>query len=377
MSATTAWQTAYISTTLADVNVDGYVDVGLSDVSSSIPGALDQVVYSSAQLLDDLPKGLTNITTSFQSFYDEFMAWVDDPSYYEDNKIWVEGPGRWDYEVVCDWFSWGINFPEYECWLEWEWVDGPEFWSYAHFNQDGYRLAKAIAKILSGDPDASVWKAVDILEQVFGVDIGGWNFDIPLPGIDPDVHVGYSLILAIASTEDIRTNQTPTCITSDYHNRRFADFLVSSSFNSRINDYLETRDVLNWEGVVSAYNEGLMLLDNDKWTDNRYAFVDGFGWFDARHATLGFGIGFNYGEHSIKRFESIWESLQEGGILGGGCTSAFIREDIYSNHVGARAGAAYRNDRSNTPAEHMRSEINAALLNQTTARAVLIAEGAL
>lgn len=263
--------------------------------------------------------------------------------------------------------------------------DGDEYWSYDHFNQDGWELSKTVTGLLNGDSSFTASDAILILERIFGVDFGGWGFGISLPGsIGADISLVYTLMLGIDSTEDVRTNKTPTCILNvlvAYHEGKFNQFIDPSDFDTAINDYMDTIARYGPSsppgGLPSAYDEvKALLLDNGFWavTPDRYAFVEGFGWFDARHATLGFAIGYNWhsADRVIKTFETFWENRQE---KQGFCRSAWVREDIYSNHIGSRAGDSYHDNATKTPGELMRDEIGAPLLGRGATIAELIADG--
>ena len=169
----------------------------MPQLGESIPGAMDQIVYAPAELYEYEPLGSAAIDDNVTEFLDQFRAWVDDPSYFQDNAIWVEDPGHWDYEVECDWYYWG-DFPEIECTTVPVWVDGDEYWSYAHMNQSAVQLAEALGWENPVFPSAISLEGGNIIEQVFGQifgvgvfggvlsggGIGGWEIEIGLDGDD-------------------------------------------------------------------------------------------------------------------------------------------------------------------------------------------------
>lgn len=370
-----SWPTTSLVIDLDDVNVDGFVDLKLHDIGAVVPGGLDQIAFSSGEVLNLNPKGQLNITADKQQFFDEFSAWVDNPDYYEENAVWV--PGYWDESTECEWVYYeSQDVWQFECTIYTVYNYG--YWSYDHLNDQGRGLAGIIEGVLAGDPLASIGSAVDVLENVLGVEIGGWDFGIPLPGgIDATFDASSLVLLVIASTQDVETGQTPQCILSDlqgsggYHGRRVAQYLSPQTFNPTINNYLT-----NWRhdpaDPLGVYNTEGMVTDGSWNVSPRYTWVDGFGWFDARHATLGFGIQYTDGAIALALFESTWENLQ--GVQGR-CQSANIREDIFSNRIGAIAADAYEETPSISQAEHMRNAIGVSLLSQTGAIAALVAEG--
>ncbi len=348
------WPMALLGIARTDINIDGFVDLVISDIDYFIPGSSIQFVYSSGELFNETPQAVIPLTAEIQQFQEDFEAWTDDPNYFDNNAVWVEEPGYWAFELECEIFWWGSS-PEWDCEYVPVWVDGDEYLDYSAFNQDALDLAIAIGRILAGDT-VTVADVIKILERVFGVKIGGWNFGGWLPG---GVSLGasdlYSFSLSLESTRNVITGETPACIANNIE-----------YFQARINNYLEPDDfVLRIDQVITQYSLADLTGSsaNPIWNHETYTYMYGlpvtnaisgdFGFFDARHATYAFKLGEQTSQATaaVILFEFWWELRQAARGL---CQTAGLLEDIVSNHVGAKTAERYDTNPGNkTPGQHM------------------------
>lgn len=93
--------------------------------------------------------------------------------------------------------------------------------------------------------------------------------------------------------------------------------------------------------------------------------------------TVGYKVAIDGEGHAISVFEVIWETQQD---RYGGCGSAFIREDIVSNHIGAKARERDDADGSimisaGMHAEDIIEEYLGSIVSESTARAALVSSG--
>ena len=171
VSIASSWTSVAVELFLQDFNMDGFVDIATQNISTVIAGTIDQIVFSSAQVLINRPTGTTAIDSELQDFMAETANWLADPNYFENNKIWIpEIPGYWDWEYVCQ-FQWGGQ--GWDCGWEQVWIEGtPGYWSYDHFNQDALTFCSTMAEIEAaggmtpGSPQASTIQQV--YDKIFG-----------------------------------------------------------------------------------------------------------------------------------------------------------------------------------------------------------------
>ena len=315
LSTAHGWPVVPSAVDLADLNIDGYLDVLVRDLGTVIPGAADYAVYAPAAIFESTPRGRLALDSNLDAFLDEFSQWVDDRQYYDNGAIWTPGESYWEEETDCD-LEWTWQGWQWVCTTYWTWVEEPPYWSYEHFHQGGLGLAREIQKILDGAVGASMPAVKAKLEQILGVTIGGWDFGIPFPGgIDGEITIFGTLMMAIISTRNEKTNETPACISQN-----------PAYYQDRINRYLEPNDIQSDMDVhmsASLFN----VIDSIYWQPNkpRYNYVSilgplvGFGFFDAKHAATAYLLGNNDLAFELEEF---WESIQA-------CQSGEILEDIY------------------------------------------------
>jgi hypothetical protein len=179
-NAASGWPISGIEPVLHDVNVDGFVDIGLRDVDSVAGGAPDHIVYSPGQLLQAQPKGIRPLDSSLIQFAENTLDYMVDSDFFADNaptyyyQVWI-------WYASCPAFS----FPDLESYY-WSWFSGcyidyiylsGVFADYSVFSQEAISIwtndYQAVNGYLtSSDAMEAIEEAVaDILASV----IGGWD----------------------------------------------------------------------------------------------------------------------------------------------------------------------------------------------------------
>lgn len=77
-----AWPQSTINAFRGDFNADGYFDLNLRGVRSTIPGAFDQLVFASAASGSG-PSAVRAMDADFRAYFKEAYEWISDPSYFE------------------------------------------------------------------------------------------------------------------------------------------------------------------------------------------------------------------------------------------------------------------------------------------------------
>ena len=97
------WQeSTAIQLILGDFNIDGIIDVLVSDIGQVIANARDQIVYVPNQT-GILQLTLKSIDDTFISFVETVAKWVANPNYFEDNAPLIQQ--QVGTETVTEWYS--------------------------------------------------------------------------------------------------------------------------------------------------------------------------------------------------------------------------------------------------------------------------------
>jgi len=161
-----SWQAAAIQLIFDDLNADGFLDILLKDLASTISGALDQMLFAPGEILSYQPQGTKAVDAYLKQFIDEVAAYQLNDSYFVDNAELVE-TGYWAWEVECELFLWG-DFWEWLCYSYPVWV---EYWyyDYSGFNADAVDVWEAVEDYNNGVGSYQVvW---EIFESLFGVEL--------------------------------------------------------------------------------------------------------------------------------------------------------------------------------------------------------------
>lgn len=251
-----------------DVNVDGHVDVGLSDLGTIITGAEDQIVFSSGEIYRTAPLGIREIDQDLIGFSSDLLEYYNDENYFLANSQEVEDNGHWETTYECEWV--------YEMWQQWElecdtyveWVDGLEYTIYPGINDEAADVWEAIDSFVSSQGTIDAIK--DIFQVVFGVPVGGGTFceAFGMTGTLCE-QLRINLIMAVLSK---MVEQSPPSNDAVYLTRHRVGFV------GPYHVAIEYRDPIGIKHVLSAGPSGTIPLgdlnaENDRASDllNVYA----------------------------------------------------------------------------------------------------------
>jgi len=111
LAAAQAWSKAKIATVLSDFNLDGYVDVFLKDLSSTINGVKDQLVFSSGAPFNGRAQTVTDIDKDFKATFSSTANWIVDKDFFRKNvKVVVRWQLVWRYSCYYSW-----RYERYAC----------------------------------------------------------------------------------------------------------------------------------------------------------------------------------------------------------------------------------------------------------------------
>lgn len=97
------WPAAAVELVLDDLNLDGFADIVVRELSNVIAGAVDQIIYASGQILNPTPQGLKAIDQQFKKFLDDARNWTSNPNYFEENAPIIAVP-VYVYVPYCYWY---------------------------------------------------------------------------------------------------------------------------------------------------------------------------------------------------------------------------------------------------------------------------------
>jgi hypothetical protein len=214
-SAASAWPVSAADPILKDINVDGFLDVLVSNVSSVIANAPTQIVYAPGQVTVAEPLGLKAIDDSVKMFAENSLDYLVNPDYFVDNVpiyyfqawIWYAYCGSYGFPDLdsdyWDYFS--------DCYIDYVYVSG-YYVDFSVFNQDAVAIWYNEEQIATG----SISRA-DGLDQIEAatedaisedgetVSVGGWpmeeDFEDGVP-TDPDYRRGLELIWPVLGVAD-------------------------------------------------------------------------------------------------------------------------------------------------------------------------------
>lgn len=169
LAAAQAWSKANIATVLSDFNLDGYVDVFLKDLSSTINGVKDQLVFSSGVPYNGRAQTVTDIDNDFKATFSSAANWVVDKDFFLKNvKIVFRWRLVWRYS--CN-FSW--RYERYVC----GWYASYVPVIYIQFNPEiiswnGIHLANAINTIFKEGIDKATYDKINNLASYLANGLG-------------------------------------------------------------------------------------------------------------------------------------------------------------------------------------------------------------
>lgn len=169
LSDAMTWPTVASDILVEDLNSDDFADIVLRNIPANV-GIADQIIYAPAKILHESPKAYVEFSDDMKAFSSDMANWYLNPNYLEDNSVWIAEQGHWDWDWIChgrwrDHFGW-------DCGWERVWkVDVPAHWEYPGINEKAVDVLAGLIKIGAGQ--GSQLDVRDIIEQVFGVRIGG------------------------------------------------------------------------------------------------------------------------------------------------------------------------------------------------------------
>lgn len=101
-----SWPVAPIQVVLEDFNVDGFADVLLKGVASTVSGALNQIVYAPARALTYQPLGVRAVDASLKKFTANAYDYFADTNYFANNA----SVAVYYQEIVYQYCAWGYSY---------------------------------------------------------------------------------------------------------------------------------------------------------------------------------------------------------------------------------------------------------------------------
>lgn len=202
-NAASLWPLTGIDVILSDVNLDGFTDLRLLDVDSSISGAQDQIVYSPAVAYTDISRNVKAVDASFENFAGDMIGYYLDEDYFTDRAEQVYEPGDWEEMWDCE-LDWrGIQGWEFVCATDYQWEPGHVDIEYEDVHPDSVIIWEDAVAASTGQES---WEAVvETLERMLEVDIqiDTWCITIGIGSGDECQTTGIShVILAILALSD-------------------------------------------------------------------------------------------------------------------------------------------------------------------------------
>ncbi len=196
LAQASSWAAVAIDLILNDGDMDGFADISLRNIGDFIPGALDQIVFSSGEIFNSAPKGTRFINQNLIDFSDDMMEYAQNPNYFDENSDEIEVGGGWTYEWECEFFYWGDAL-EYVCYYYRVWEDPVEVTVYPGINSDAVDVWEAILDVQQGLGTGQ--DILDAFSSTLGFTIGVWPWCIDLGEEDdydkcPDILFGISIV---------------------------------------------------------------------------------------------------------------------------------------------------------------------------------------
>lgn len=195
-----------IGVRLHDIDVDGFVDLTLANVSSVVSGAADQIIYSPGQLGLAQPGGVRRVDSNLAHFVGNAMDFLYDPDYFFKNaplyfyqvSTWYAWCPLYDY--------WGMEAyywqPFAYCYINHIYYYG-FFFDYSAFHPDAVSLWAAEWQAQNGEitQEQAANAIRTIVEGIIQSQIGGWPMEEVLGQTVADI--GEALRRAIESGQAI------------------------------------------------------------------------------------------------------------------------------------------------------------------------------
>lgn len=216
------WPVSKAKVFVRDINVDGYVDVTLTNVSAAVGGEPNQIVYAPGRVGASEPQGLRAIDDSVIRFAENSLDYFADANYFVDN-VPVYYYQYWIWYGYCvpygdyGFEGYAVYFPS--CYIDYYYVSG-YYADISAFSPEAIDIFLDEADVASGyisqaDAIAHIEKEA---EGLIGSSIGGWPMEEVLgaTGDHTDAQLRRSLeifwaILGIgrADADEVQPDEAP------------------------------------------------------------------------------------------------------------------------------------------------------------------------
>lgn len=222
-SSASAWPTSSAQPVLRDINVDGFVDVVVTDAASAVTNAPNQIVFAPGQLNVAQPLGLTAVDTSLIKFTENSLDYFVNPDYFSENApvyffqvwIWYAYCDLWGFPGI-DSYYWDF-FPS--CYFDYIYLSG-YFADFSGFDQGAMAIWSNEVHVDNETitQTEGVDAIEDAVEDAIGVSIGGWPMEEVLgttgEHTDPDTRRGLETFwgivrIAQANEDEVEPEEAP------------------------------------------------------------------------------------------------------------------------------------------------------------------------
>jgi hypothetical protein len=225
-SLASTWPLASTTVVVSDFNVDGFVDVEVKGVAAAtkVPGASDQIVFSSGIPFQPQPLGVRAVDAALKKFVANMLDYIVNPDYFSENAdlrfflgtypIYFCRAPLGAYSGILDRYDNGISCPIYNVHIS------GYYWDYREFSSAAVAIWTNEEAFVSGSIDGaqSTERAQQTTEAQLGVQIGGWPMEEELgttgEHTDAAVRRGLETFWAIlgigrANAQEVATVEAP------------------------------------------------------------------------------------------------------------------------------------------------------------------------
>ncbi len=218
------------------------------------------------------------------------------------------------------------------------------------------------------------------MEDIFGTQIGGFDWSVWFPNTTTAESSRFSLIFSILSTRDYRSGAELSCVQQNniaYFQEKLDHYLAPTSFVAVADSKLDR--LIDEIITDSSYPERYTFVSGNGF--NSFfklpsSISESNGFVDMKHLAYGYAFGL-----FVKPFEFFFEKYQE--LQGSRYCSAFLVEDIVSNRIGAAVKFVHVSEQQihgsiqtgHGDLAEQKVQEHGQLESEATARSILTAEG--
>jgi hypothetical protein len=224
-AAAAAWPVSSAQVAVEDINVDGFADVTVNGVAAAlgVAGARNLIVFSPGQAFGTVPKGVRVLDDGLLTFVGNMLDYEVDQNYFENNATYTY------FYTSSYWSTCGggpvissdpiIPASTPGCFWVYQFVTG-YYPDYSQFSSAAVAISLAAENADTAQTSGSA--AVDAIdraaEDVFKIQIGGWNMDEVLgptgEHTNADARRALEVFWAIlgigrASAQEVHTDKAP------------------------------------------------------------------------------------------------------------------------------------------------------------------------